>query len=46
MESVDKKAIDEGLKYINNDACYPTLVTLGQMISTLKSGKYLSLIHI
>lgn len=40
MESVDKKAIDEGLKYINNDACYPTLVTLGQMISTLKSGKY------
>ena len=40
MSSVDKKAIDEGLKYINNDACYPTLVTLGQMISTLKSGKY------
>ena len=40
MESVDKKAIDEGLKYVNNDACYPTLVTLGQMISTLKSGKY------
>lgn len=37
---VDKKSIDEGLKYINNDACYPTLVTLGNMISTLKSGKY------
>ena len=36
----DEGAIDEGLKYVNNDACYPTLVTLGKMISVLKSGKY------
>lgn len=40
IPTVDKHAIDEGLKYVNNDACYPTLVTLGKMISTLKSGKY------
>ncbi|MDD6880714.1 MAG: acyl-CoA dehydratase activase-related protein [Firmicutes bacterium] len=40
LPTADKKAIDEGLKYINNDACYPTLVTLGMMISALKSGKY------
>ncbi len=40
IPTVDKNAIDEGLKYVNNDACYPTLVTLGKMISTLKSGKY------
>ena len=26
-------------KYINNDACYPTIVTLGQIISYLKSGE-------
>ena len=32
--------MDEGLKYVNNDACYPTLVTLGKMISALKSGEY------
>lgn len=40
MPTVDKNAIDEGLKYVNNDACYPTLVTLGKMISALKSGEY------
>ena len=31
---------EENLRYINNDACYPTIVTLGQIISALKSGKY------
>ena len=40
IPTVDKNAVDEGLKYVNNDACYPTLVTLGKMISTLKSGEY------
>jgi len=40
LPSVDKNAIDEGLKYINNDACYPTIITLGQIISSLKSGEY------
>ncbi|MEL7655946.1 MAG: acyl-CoA dehydratase activase-related protein, partial [Bacillota bacterium] len=40
LPSVDKHAVEEGLKYVNNDACYPTIVTLGQIISTLKSGKY------
>jgi len=40
LPSVDSHAVEEGLRYINNDACYPTIVTLGQIISTLKSGKY------
>ena len=40
IPTVDKDAVDEGLKYVNNDACYPTLVTLGKMISALKSGDY------
>lgn len=40
IPTVDKAAVDEGLKYVNNDACYPTLVTLGKMISALKSGEY------
>ncbi len=39
LPTVDKNAVDEGLKYINNDACYPTIVTLGQIISYLKSGE-------
>ena len=40
LPSVDKHAVEEGLKYINNDACFPTIVSLGQIISALKSGKY------
>lgn len=40
LPSVDKKAIDEGLKYVNNDACYPSIIVVGQIISALKSGKY------
>lgn len=40
MPSVDKNAVEEGLRYVNNDACYPTIVALGQIISELKSGKY------
>jgi predicted nucleotide-binding protein (sugar kinase/HSP70/actin superfamily) len=38
LPSVDVHAVDEGLRYVNNDACYPTIVTLGQVISYLKSG--------
>ncbi|MDR0853175.1 MAG: 2-hydroxyacyl-CoA dehydratase [Clostridiales Family XIII bacterium] len=38
LPPVDVHAVDEGLKYINNDACYPTIMTLGQIISYLKSG--------
>lgn len=40
LPPVDKNSVNEGLRYINNDACYPTIVTLGQIISALKSGKY------
>lgn len=40
LPPVDKNSVDEGLRYINNDACYPTIVTLGQIISALKSGEY------
>lgn len=39
LPKADVHAIDEGLKYINNDACYPTMITLGQIISYLKSGE-------
>ena len=40
LPSVDTKAIDEGLKYVNNDACYPSIIIVGQFIAALKSGKY------
>ena len=40
LPPVSVNAVDEGLKYINNDACYPTIVALGQTIAALKSGEY------
>lgn len=40
LPSVDKEAVEEGLKYVNNDACYPSIIVVGQMIEALKSGKY------
>lgn len=36
----DKMAVEEGLKYVHNDACYPAIIVVGQMISALKSGKF------
>ncbi|MDF2905876.1 MAG: hypothetical protein K0R34_1197 [Herbinix sp.] len=36
----DKTAVDEGLKYVNNDACYPAVLMIGQLVQALKSGKY------
>lgn len=40
LPAVTKESEEEGLKYVNNDACYPTIVTLGQIIYALKSGEY------
>ena len=40
LPAMDRSAINEGLKYVNNDACYPAIVVIGQMIQALKSGKY------
>ncbi len=40
MPSIDREAIDTGLVYVNNDACYPSLISVGQVINALKSGKY------
>ncbi len=40
MPAADPGSIDYGLKYVNNDACYPALIVVGQMMKALKSGKY------
>ena len=32
--------MDTGLKYVNNDACYPSLIVIGQIMDALLSGKY------
>jgi predicted CoA-substrate-specific enzyme activase len=38
LPDVDQHAVEQGLKYVNNDACYPTIVTLGQIISYIKTA--------
>ena len=35
-----RTAIDMGLKFVNNDACYPSIITVGQMMDAVLSGKY------
>ena len=40
LPEADKKAIDTGLRYVNNDACYPSLLVVGQLMQALQSGKY------
>ena len=36
----NRRAVDVGLKYVNNDACYPSLMVVGQIMDALLSGKY------
>lgn len=40
LPSVDKDAVEQGLKYVNNDACYPSILVTGQMMNALNSGQY------
>jgi len=40
LPSVDSAAVEEGLKHVNNDACYPSILVTGQLVEALKSGRY------
>ncbi len=40
LKDYTKEIVDEGLKYVNNDACYPTILTVGSLMAALNSGKY------
>ncbi|MBF1260043.1 MAG: 2-hydroxyacyl-CoA dehydratase, partial [Lachnoanaerobaculum sp.] len=40
LQNDSRSAIDCGLKYVNNDACYPSLIVVGQIMEALLSGKY------
>ena len=40
MEDESQRIIDLGLKYVNNDACYPALIVTGQVMDAVLSGKY------
>lgn len=40
MDNDGRQAVNVGLKYVNNDACYPSLMVVGQIMSAVLSGKY------
>ena len=40
LDNDNKSSVDIGLKYVNNDACYPSLMVVGQIMSAVLSGKY------
>lgn len=40
LKDCSKAVVEEGLKYVNNDACYPSILMLGQLLHALNSGKY------
>ena len=40
LPSVDQGAVDTGLKYVNNDICYPSILTTGQIMEAVLSGRY------
>lgn len=40
LRDCTQNTVETGLKYVNNDACYPSILVTGQMIEALQSGKY------
>ncbi len=40
LDNDNKHSVDVGLKYVNNDACYPSLLVVGQIMEALLSGQY------
>ncbi len=40
LRDTSDETVETGLKYVNNDSCYPAIIVTGQLIHELKSGKY------
>ena len=40
LHNQSREVIETGLKYVNNDICYPALLVIGQLINALESGSY------
>ena len=40
LHNEGRAVIDEGLKHVHNDTCFPALCVIGQYLDALKSGKY------
>ena len=40
LDNDDRRAVDVGLKFVNNDACFPSITVVGQIMQAILSGKY------
>jgi len=40
LDNDNREAIDTGLKYVNNDACFPSITVVGQIMQAVLSGRY------
>ena len=40
LDNDNRNAIDTGLKFVNNDACFPSITVVGQIMQAVLSGKY------
>ncbi len=40
LPPADRASVDVGLKYTNNEICYPGIITIGDLVKALQSGKY------
>ena len=40
LDNDDRRAVDVGLKFVNNDACFPSITVVGQIVQAVLSGKY------
>lgn len=40
LKTSGRRIVDEGLRSVHNDTCYPALLVIGQMLDALKSGQY------
>lgn len=40
LQTSTSTVIEEGLKNVHNDTCYPALLVIGQFMEALKSGRY------
>ncbi len=40
LTSEDREAVNVGLRFVNNDACYPAIISIGQLVEALQSGEY------
>ncbi len=40
LENTGRPVIDAGQKYVHNDACYPAILVIGQLINAVQAGLY------